>query len=1195
MTRTRSILIFVLLALLGVFAYQTYGRLREAHFRRLGEERHAAYLKEMKPILERRAAIEHRREAQPQADLQMDQYALVYGTYRKPASAWIDAQKAFYAALLAKGKFDVLVVPFQVEAYSLGRSVRSLMTADLALALAAADIKVPDPYLVARALGDGKRRFDPADVYRLATALGVRRIVWGYTGFDRNHKMNFMIQYQDRTAKNPLGPDSYINFRNFDYLPFSDEKPPTAVFHSMLPEVLKLLGVQENIPKPRDARERSRRYDLPATPLGLIASPEDAARDAAYLQLLAALTPRHADRTRERFVEKSMLAVMNLAPGAPDYRLLKARALMLMSMRPEALSALGQPSTPEEQELKAFLNGNLPDVERYAERIKPGLYSLIAALDVNAIRTAYEARTRLESSRIAKSFELPGEDWRLLVYRAMTEWDDWSQYRNAPVKQLLDREYPLPGYSLHSMLVGAESLGSDADKAQTMVDLSVLDHVRKYEDKKAQEWCCAPLRPRVTALDYLDLLEAIGTDNIMRGAKFLSTVQGQPDDALRYLTRYESVYRDHPQFVEARATAEVGAAARTEGSQRDSLLRSAYQDAVNAMYWEQAQTHTVAEAMQTISDTQRADYGIFNNFYVTDYPFRSFYPDNEMGGSLTLGIFNARRALRDSTIDITPVERLAYMLGEVQNKWDQVDELLKSIGDRFAGNANLMILMAQSSERQGDLQSAERDYREGLKIHPRDWQPYREFGKLLFEAGKSAEAERAFLGYPGFRKGSGENEVGLSNYAFEAGSLFFLSGEFDLAKPLYSISAKLETGSDAGLTSEARLDLMARDYEAAERINLARAEQYHSVYAFRDYLGMQFAAGHSGRAWSAFKALVQQQDRPQVWAAALVGHRLEGATEHDIARWAAQEPMHSAGTMVGYAAMYLLRAGVTDRVPTAGLAASIAAIERPVYQLSDPHHFVVRTTPTGERQMVLGPKAPKEGVLPMGTFEESARTRVKSELVYFAEAYRAIRRNRYAEAQTGLQEASALYDFANPGISYFLPYYAIAAAKTGHREEFAAVMDRVPAENRRFDYYLAQAVLDATARHTKAARHALELALHRRPNTESRPLFTEYEYADLCQWLYGATRDAEYRKRALGWARSVEVMDPWYAWPYALDAKLSSDGAARRHAIAMAYYLDKGSHWLAAVPWRQVESAVRESAGRNPFRHRRNNTGLPAA
>jgi hypothetical protein len=50
-----------------------------------------------------------------------------------------------------------------------------------------------------------------------------------------------------------------------------------------------------------------------------------------------------------------------------------------------------------------------------------------------------------------------------------------------------------------------------------------------------------------------------------------------------------------------------------------------------------------------------------------------------------------------------------------------------------------------------------------------------------------------------------------------------------------------------------------------------------------------------------------------------------------------------------------------------------------------------------------------------------------------------------------------------------------------------------------------------------------------------------------------------------------------------MDAKLSGEGPERRHAIAMAYYLDRNSERLKTVPKLEIENAVKEFGQKNPF------------
>jgi len=1104
-------------------------------------------------------------------------------TYPRPRSSWRTREMAVYEALLLKGQFDVLVVPFQVQLLAVDRATRSLMSAVLAVTLATAQkVRIPDPYLVARALGDGERCFAPEDISRLAQSLGVKRIVHGYVGHERTNELRITIQVEERGASGDRRTLSPMRAQHFEHIRFSDETPPIEAYLAALPGVLKFLDADPSALNMRKQESRFTEPGLPPSPLRLTGAAPDPARDAHFLQLLAALTPKYGDRTRERLIEKSMLAVYAMAPSSPDYRLLKARALMRLGLRPAAIAVLGSPKTAEEQHLLAVLNGNLPDAEKHAKQIRHVVKALNAWLEVNEIRTEYEVTTRAQSVNLVTALKLPGQVWPFLAMRAMTDWDQWSQYENIALKTLLDLELPVAGLTAEGIVRGAASLG-DFAKAQAIADLSVLNHARKLLESAPDRWCCAPVAGPPSPLDYVDLLEATATDNLVRRAKFLNRTQATPERALEFLTRIESAYKDHPQMALERAQAEFSMIKRADSASKEGLARSAYTGALNAMFWEQGQTRTSADAFNLRASVGRRDYGYIDNFYASDYPFRSYYPDWEQGGDRARQEANLRAALNNSTWDFGPVKKLAGHLSRLEQGTDKADELLDSLKGRFAGNLELLLDRARRSVRKGDIEAAENHYRIAIQMQPSVWQAHSELGRLFFERGQVAQAEELFAAYPGFRKGSTEHGVSVSNHAFEAGSLFYWSGHFVQAMPLYRIASDLQTGSDASLSSEIRIALMGGDYATAMKLSLDRARRYDSSYAYRDYLGMLHAAGHSPEAWNAFNVLAGQSENPHIWETALVGHRVAGADETEIAKWAGQNVYRKAGRAFGFAPMYLLRAGVTDRVPSSDLALRVAAIDRPVWRLEEDKGQVVRPSIDGDYQRILGPEAPGGSWLIAGFFDRARKTQIKSDLVRFAEAYRAMRTGDYAAARTTLQEAVALFDTVNVSLGYLLPYYAFAAAKAGDASAVQAVLDKFSIGQQRFDYHLAKAAIAALGGKPGEARQSLTLALHRRPYTETRPLLTEYQFAEICEWIYEATQDAKIGDMLLNWAKANQTFQPWFAWAYALEAKLTRNPRDRQRAIALTYYLDRNSERLASFAKHEIDAAVKEFSDKNPF------------
>jgi hypothetical protein len=1113
-----------------------------------------------------------------------DQAAGVFpNDYTKPASVWQTNEKAFYTKLISSGRFDLLIVPCQVQQFALDRATRSLITAQIALAVAAeGKQRTPDPYLVARALGDGERRFDRQAVFRLADSIEAKQVLWCYIGHDRKGRLRLTIQHVNRSSS---PSSSQAGLRSLGSVAFSDEVPPAEAVQALLPQALQVIGVDPAYlkPVPKKPAAASR---LPDSPLALASDTSDPARNALRLQLLASLTPARAERSKERLIEKSLLALQAVPPASREHRVLKARAFMQLGLRVAALKLLGQPRNVDERYVIALLNGNLPEAEQLATKVSDEL-RFLATLDVNEMASQYGVRTKEASLAQVPALKLHGTVWPSLAQRALVDWDLWSQFDNANTKAMLDSEFPIPGYTLESIARGARVL-KDAGRLRAQIDLSVITHTRRVVEAQSKQWCCLALAAAPSAWDYLELLEAIGTDNLMRAADFSIKIQNTPENGLRVLAQIEGAYKDHPQFALARASAQLALAQRSASPARDGLVGSAYSQAWDAVFWEQGQTRTADRALRLLTALPSKDqFGARPNPYASDYPFKGFYWTWEADGRNPPGyVVNAHAALANSAFDFDLVEELysRYAEGEI-NRPDEQQRLIDSLRERFQGHPQRAQLLALNARERGDTDSAIRYYNEGIAARPGEWSSYLELGKLLFEEGLDERAAKTFLSYPAFSKSSDEHPVNVANHALEAGSLFYWSGNFAAAKPLYRIAADLETGSEASMASDIRLRLLEGDYQAAMRQSLQRARRYGTPYAYRDYLGMLHAMGRSEDAWAAFDALLPQMEQPQIWETALVGHRKQAWDDKQMAAWAAKDPMAKAGPYVGYSALYLVRAGTTDRKPGAEWVSLIEAIERPVWKLSwGPLEKVVRPSMTGGALKSVGSSAPLDSYLPAYSLEAGSKVLVVSDLVYFARGYEALRRADYRTAKAAFDEASTIYHPANPAISYMLPYYAFAAAKAGDVSAVQALLDGMRKHyQRRFDYQLARAVIAALGAKPDEALRSLKLALHRRPYTEERPLYTEYQYAEIVEWLFAATGDTRYREVVLAWARANQSLNPWYAWPHAMVAKHSRDPKERQRAIAMTQYLDVKSERLSGIDKKEIEAATRDFAAMNPF------------
>jgi hypothetical protein len=1086
-------------------------------------------------------------------------------TYPHPASDWQTREKAFYEKLFAGKKFDVLVPPFQVEHSGFDRSTRLLMAAQLAAAITRSGTgKVPDPFMVARALGDGQRQFVQDDVGRLAQSVGARRVIQGFVGHDRNGHMNLTVVASDFVSGPAESGWKGVALK-LEPIPFDEETPPIAAFESALPKVLGLLGIDASAGRGNPINARLDLASLPKSPKDLGGSVDNPARDAYIFMLYAAMAPQYMGRAQEHFAEKAYLAASRMVPTSPEYRALRAWAYLALGQRMAAIKALGTPTDTEEKGLLAVLNGNLPLASEAARKEANPVKRLLQKLYENKIAVTYDMRTSEQANEEVAALKLPGDVWPFLVSRAFTDMDQWSQYDNASLKLLLEYEFPLKEYSLEQIVQGASLLG-DSNKIQSAVDLSVYAHGQKLIEADPAKYCCAAAFSRAGLSDYLDLLQAFGHDNLLRGLNFQTYIQGKPDRAIKFADSIDVVYRGNPYYEAERARAEAAVAKNAPAVQRAALMKTAAERTFNAYFWEQGQSLVSTRAFDEFGEVQTSPFGRVTNLYYKDVPFRPYY-SAWADGDNPEHIRSSNNAMNNATWQVGTFHNFVrYYWRFYGHEPARAENLLKETEGRFKGSYVRNELLATAATRRGDINTAQALYRESINFTPLIWRPYGRLGDLLFEEGKVDEAQKVYLEYPAFKKAGTESRVAIANYAYDAGSKLYWAGHFKLAEPLYEIAASQRTGAGAELSSAARLKLLSGNFAGAMEETLNMAQRYGQYQPYRDYLGMLHASGHSKEAWAGFDTLLAQTRQPYLWETAIVGHRMASQSEAEVAQWATQPRLNNLDHGKSAGAIYLLRYATMDRVPSESLSDTLQKLDLPRMR---PANY-----PKVSIYQTWNPP-PSQGNL-------------KSAFAYFAQAYRALKLQKYTEAKAIFDEAATVYQIVDiytkdSPDSSFLPYYAYAAAKAGDTSAVEKILSEFKPWDRLFDYCLAKAVLAGVAGRTQEAFDFLQLARHRRPYTEDRPLLTQYTLGEIAEWLAEETKDQRLQSFAIEWAKSSQKSEPWHAWSYAIEAKLSTNPGERRRAIAMAFYLDPKSERLATLKKAEIDTAVKEFGSSNMF------------
>ncbi len=1067
----------------------------------------------------------------------------------KPKSQWIENEKKFNHDLLKGEMYDLLVVPFQVQGYGIDRIGRSLMTRYLVHRLeTSTGLRLPSPTLVARALGELSRRFSEEEIYRLANDLKVKTLIQGYVGHNRQGKMQLALLIQTRDKEDMLTPSTPVKKLTWSDIPFSDERLPSEMFYSLLDDVMSKLPVQQTRKTKAIVYGEEKDLRVPDSIGDLAAKKKKSpVENAFYLQMLGALYPNESP-SRDSMFERSLVALSDISVLSPDYPILKARAYYYLNRRPAALAALKKGVGPEVKSLTDFLNGNLIDLEKSIDAIRRPIPRLIAQLDLNDLRWAYGNRVQAKKTYGSITKGLPG--WEKVIIQRLQAGDIWSVQSNVEVKQALDKYFPIPDFTLktlseQSMLTGEVPYENDE------ILFSVYNHCRKYatghKDKESVNESSSLIER-----DLLDLLDAIGETNLRKNAALTIDVRAEPDEGLALLARYDKVYLGHPGMTNLKADALSQVAYKSQGQIKENMDNQARDAQRNACYWFQGQTVGIQRRC--------ASY----NFFDGDYPRRSYWNwalasspgDRESIESdiikkdllepvdyRKVEFKNLELALRYTVMDFSYLEGFHRVLALSRFK-HEAEELLKINIDRFGGSPDKVLLYGKLQEEKGNARAAEEIYESGIKTSPEAWDIYERLAKLYISQGEFKKASETSWKYP-FFKTSNDNDVDtvfLSNIAFAAGYNLWWVGAFDEALPLFSFSARLDTGSGASMASALTLLLDQGKYREAAQGWLEHAKRYNGIGAYSRYVILLHLLGYHEQAW----LIAKSRDIPNNLSVAsrpiFVGHRMEAKTEEEQRQWLLRQDLKK--NKPDDVLNYLLFTEITDRKPNENLPATLEAARKQI----DP----------------------------------ASASKERSEAAWFADGYNNLRLHLYSKAAQIFNERYYYQTFR----VYAQPYYAYAAAKIGPTDYFEREILRLYKERNGedFNYHLTQAILNSARKsYEQATKHLL--AARAKVPWPSTDWFIDpwYELIETCEWLFEDSGYEGYRELLVKWAKICQKVRFEYAWAYAVEAKYTTSDTDRMRALAIALYLDKRSERISHFSNQEKKKALEWLKENNPF------------
>lgn len=1097
--------------------------------------------------------------------------------HRIDLSSWYTSDKQTFSALFAGSQFDWLLLPMQIQSQGFDPAERLLMDAELAYALRHQGISVPDPYLIGRALGSGERLVDLAAVDTLSRLMGATTIVLPYVGHDEAGNLKVTLAVYLKSSKSASLDAVQPRYFVAQDQHFDDRSAPIDAFRAALPELMKALGlgVPARLAVPQSTA-LIRLLRLPESPEQLTVPGDDGAlADAARLAVLAYLIPPD-NQAVDRLFARTLSAALR-APASPQQEFLRAYALLRLGLRPAALAVLQGRNAPALLALAAIANGNLTGIEKliaatsdYERLILEGeAHDLFHAYFPGSDDQPLAAFTAAVAARSGL--------WQLLLHRRWVYGRPGSESSNVPLKQVLDQLYPVSGQSLQNILNAQQATLSQAVGGFNP-ELSAHEHIGHLLREQAPRWCCLASPERPNAWDLLVLIEAWSDENLLQAVQTELFFRGLPEVANRMLTPLDAYYSGRPDFEVLHAQIDQSLAKLSAEPQRTSLRRSANEHALRALIAAGGQSDDAAQALSIIGPDQSALS--IAEAYARDYPLHATWIVNSIGVDANEQIARLRRALANSDRWIGAASMLVTVAGDKGKA-----EVRASLEGRFLGNPDRDQIEKQLLDKEPSVSNAIVMMRKQVQAQPEVWEHRDQLGHTLALRGDYAGAAKVMGEYPGFAQTDPPNGVYLSNIAADTAYMFCGFGAETEARRFLSIATRYEVGSESELSAAVVLSVLNGDLPRALEQTEAWVKRYPDDGAYYYYLSLLHLLGQSDRAWQVFNTLLSRPAGPGMWSAAEVGLRMAGTTPEQLYGWVSQPRIAQAQTP-GFAwpARFLLMWASTDRTMSPELAKYVASLGKEprgvtedsgrtaLYPMGDEglRGLVFRSNFGLDRRAPLAPQ-----------------TAVDSDALLFAQALIPFQAGDLRTAVTKFDQLAARYTMeiavAGGDMLYALPYFAYASAKTGDPLKLRPFLNGLT-KARYFEMPLAQAYFAALTDHDMpAALRDLEQAFFWIPNDLARTPSGDYQYVDAAERLYRETGDKRFRERALARVPALQHLQPWLAWPYAVQAELSEHPLERRAALVKALFLDPLSPRLLTVAAEDLAYARAQLREGNPF------------
>lgn len=1060
-----------------------------------------------------------------------------------PTSAWLAWRQNKGKKHLSAYSGNTLVLPVQVQAAGFDSPVRTVFAHQI-YSHAKANMLRPigTPELVNAAFGNA-RSISESEARQLAVDLGVTRIIESYAGHyirDMDDLVFvFDVKVHERTDQETSG--WRVRRSEIVRLDFDQTESPFDVFGRALASTKQTLGftLQPDAPL-KLGRAKSKLYAPDQVAQVRLASRVE---QALWLQMLGAVTPKVGHSQRRELFARSLHILLGLEGKQGLLNSLLARAYTEIGLSNVAYTLLQEDSR---NCYNHVLRSNLGALENCIRAREPEDLALYV---MDLLQVRYASGYDFEKAEDLLLQEIPAfNSWMPFALAVASRHDPWRVGHVDWIQSELQNSYPLS--RSQSISLGLQ-LGVASVDPWVNAQLLPIRYYRRLMERGGETFT-ANDDAFVYRSDLLEVLQSHALAVIYDQATIYDSQQGVGHRALGYLDRVETVLRDHPTISLKRAAAHLTLARQINDGARQLHIDEAREHAYLAYYWEQGNSYTSLAVEDLLRERKNSLFRISApKLWRSDAPKAYWWTTEDV-----------QKKLHSRVFEFYIYEHLAK-----SNK-----QAVEELGDYFFDHLKKRRIALNELTAARQWVPAQKLAEELLSRYPQRWDSYNDLAKIFLRQGMVEKAADTYRKYPPFKTLKETDRIEHSNYSQWVAVDLSVAGRADLGQQFYEISEAYNTGSSSSINAQVEANAYRGDFAASLRYAEKNLRRYGHAGALVNYLELLCLSGNAEPVLDMFEGYVDSQESMIAWLPAFTAQRILGWSPEEISKWLNREELAAIDRPVFAGLKHYIRSIITDRGVTELDIELIRKYNAPAFKEHKTrltHHIQAIEEDTG---VDLSDRIGEDVELLLNGNRVQGKV-VAGFLETFLRIDQEVRKENFSEALALLPEIYGFDDHTSVLFSQVL-------LENGRGSEISKYLQNVKPEQWKMAHHLALALVDGYGSKHEDAIRQIRLAMGFAQGTGERFTFSPFEIAKTIDILWEKTSNSVYRELGVEWARNAQQVYRSHGWPYALEAKLTTDKAARRIAIDKAMFLDPRSHWLNQLPEEVLQAAQK---GENPF------------